>query len=76
MNKAIKFIETVSIADEEFGETLETVSVSEAIIACKIHELEVLTEMVNVFFDVKPFPASVQTRITHLEKELRNIKIK
>lgn len=74
MNRALQYIEQVSVADEEYGETLETVTVSEAIIACKLQELAMLTEL-----DEDGSIGSTTAwgiRKTQLEKELRNIKIK
>lgn len=74
MSKAINYIENVSVSDALFGETLETVTVNEAIIACKIQELEMLTELDEALELEQSSPWGL--RKVQLEKELRNIKTK
>lgn len=62
--KAIKFLENVSINDEQ---GIEVVSIHDAITACKIQELETLTA---AYFTQH----AKEERITQLQKQLKNIK--
>lgn len=71
MSKAAQYLETCSIAEGYGGDTIETVTINEALTACKIHELDILQAAFepNTALDIN-------TRITQLQKELRNIKLK
>lgn len=70
MSRAIKYLENVSLIDEaEFGESIEVVSINEAIIACEIQELETLQK-------VQENADFINERILELNKKLKNIKIK
>lgn len=69
MSNALKYIENVSIVDQD---DIETVTVNEAITACQLQELETLQE----FKDYVDLPEYAKQRIKQLEIKLKNIKIK
>lgn len=70
MSKAINFLEKVSYTDvNEFNESIETVSITDAITACKIQELETLQK-------VNEDQSCITKRILELNTQLRNLKLK
>lgn len=70
MSKAIKYLEQVATIDEsELGDTFETVSINEAIIACELQELETLQ-------NVQINPTYIEDRLNELNRKLKHIKIK
>lgn len=80
MSNATKYIESVSITDEKYGDILETVSVSEAFIACKFEKLDTLVNIRKEFDNTAMHPASISVildaEIEKINKQLRNIKLK
>lgn len=81
MSQAIKYLESVSytdLKDEDINDAIETVTINEAITACKIQELETLRKIKEHSVSNKiPFILEIiEGKIQHLEKELRNLKIK
>lgn len=79
MSKSIKYLENVSILDDSIpGESIETVSLNEAIVACELQELDTLSK---TFAEILPYVPSEKAsvilhRIEELNKKLKNIKIK
>lgn len=79
MSKAIKYLEQVATIDEsELGDTFETVSINEAIIACELQEQETLTKFYAEFLPFIPEEKAISIlhKIEELNKKLKNIKIK
>lgn len=72
MNKAIKYLESVSVPENDYGDNLiETVTISEAITACKLQELDTLQRIKE-----EKDSEAIINRMEELQKQLRNIKIK
>jgi hypothetical protein len=73
MNRAIAYLESVSVTDDKYGgaEDIETVTITEAIMACKLQELAVLRNVLDPTCKM-----DIPARLAELEKQLRNIKIK
>ena len=68
MSKSNKYLEKISLVEyTEFGETMESVGMADAIIACDIRELETLER-------VKDNQELIDVRIADLSKKLKNVK--
>lgn len=70
MNKSTKYLENVAIVDtDDFGNIIESISMSDATTACDIRELEVLEKIKDNNLHL------IDHRISELSKKLKNIKL-
>lgn len=66
---AISFLERVSTPQDFDGDTVENVSVNDAIYATKVAKLELLEELQNSYLDHNALNAAIDDRIRALKKE-------